>query len=700
MKGNFGIKQDARGVTVNDITYIHPNGYLSQEAVDALWDRFAPESPKPMVISHQLRGTEATVGPLNNKISMDAANSLEEHLKANIDNTSPQIFLVHIHQGHWTALSVHNTADRKAQVIYLDSVGKGGEKPPVFVTSALNKVYGRNQQIFPVTHPYQQKGAMCGLHSCLNAIALTDATTAQGDPILRLGQLLTSNGKIDKTHQTASQYIQNNGAAIFSTHARKEAGVAFDPTIMQTSAAFGAARTGIKEAFLKDLSILNRHTGEDFVSSPQLDEMITLTHQGLKHANILDKTSIKGEFEQAIKSFMLEGGVEGEEDQVRKLGKIFAIRSLNPDEHVDELYLQVSTAVLAAIDEAVRASIPSPPPSFLEEDPFPDDMSDVTWEEISRPNTPSITPPPDLFLEEDLPSGSGEELIIATKTIIPSSTPLPIDFSEEIEFPLGNLPIPPVVTTENKRKKPTPSFVAPNDEVTFFPPPAPEEALVVPFKALIDTLPLPAAQSLDRTIAMGIEKLHTSPEKAVTTLYATLLEENKHIKPAVYSGLGVETTFIEEGGVKGFRINAVKEGSPLEANKDDFENKLITAYGIKGADGTITWKKISSENEDVIAFRQAALENGALFLEIYDPQSKHSVHTHDIKCSLFKGRDGEGKFSFVDHVQERLHKEVTQAGRNFSGISMQTGTGSEERPSFVAKEISRDASSTASTLVR
>lgn len=116
---------------------------------------------------------------------------------------------------------------------------------------------------------------------------------------------------------------------------------------------------------------------------------------------------------------------------------------------------------------------------------------------------------------------------------------------------------------------------------------------------------------------------------------------NQIAEPTAYSGLGIEAKFVEEYGVKGFKVTAVKEGADTKLH--DLKGKTITHYTVNGVQHPIT------REENYVHIRNNALEYGKLSLIVQDEKGV-AEEIKDIQCSLFHGEQGKGKFNFVEAV--------------------------------------------------
>lgn len=182
-----------------------------------------------------------------------------------------------------------------------------------------------------------------------------------------------------------------------------------------------------------------------------------------------------------------------------------------------------------------------------------------------------------------------------------------------------------------------------------------------------------------KTLDTEISKKGLAKIPADNLLYHSLKNANSKEEPMAYTGLGVEAEFVDNKGVKGFKVSAIKEGSSLEGRVG--KDEIITHYGVVSEDRkTVLWKEITEE-KDYIAIRNAALDNGKLALKIYNPQHKTSIETNDFSATIFHGQTGKGKFSFEGAVKE---KQTVMVGQELlaAGVGNVTDKNSRENTSF------------------
>lgn len=164
-------------------------------------------------------------------------------------------------------------------------------------------------------------------------------------------------------------------------------------------------------------------------------------------------------------------------------------------------------------------------------------------------------------------------------------------------------------------------------------------------------------------------------------LYHSLKNANSKEEPMAYTGLGVEAEFVDNNGVKGFKVSAIKKGSSLEGRVG--KDEIITHYGVVSEDRkTVLWKEITEE-KDYIAIRNAALDNGGLVLKTYDPNRPDGIDTVTCRCTVFGGKQGEGKFSFEGAVKE---KQTVMAGQELLAAGVESGNGKNSRQNTSFKD--------------
>ncbi len=618
----------------NRVTYIYPSGYLSGEAVDAIWDdmgrKTPPEQrlPKPMVLSL----TEENVKPLDQRIRLDSALSFADHLQNHRENFDRQVFLVNIQQGHWTAMSIRNTPERKAEVIYLDSMGTGNEKLPDFITHSLESVYGPgNHEQVKIPHHQQQQGTMCGMHACLNAVCLIEIQTEiqNTNPTKALKTLM----KGDQTsHQNAGKFIYEYGKNIFRRHAEKEHNRPVDRAILTDINRHREELAIIGTNFAETLQGIVLNTAEGFVDSQLLKGCLQDVHARL------DSRATLEEFTAAV-TFLARSDIRNpdllEERSKKAFQDVFSIPSLDSTSDIVDAYQQRREHLLEAIkDTATLYNVLSESNVLTEQNP-PLPNAPYDYEESKEDMSP---PPrhPRSALKKPTPTTSTPKQVRFTPDTkeditdyIPMSplSPRQLDFEEEEE--------------DNPHRK---------------------------FATLVEKVSSPlTAAILDNTIRHGLE--HGSLRSLHPQLYANLHQGNRQPEDGVYTGLGLEAHFTEEDGVKGFKIDDVKAGSALERSRDQIKGCIIQSYSVTLPNG----KKHScpiTKDEDFIAFRAAALEFGKLELTIFNPATKEFSTTTPIPCSTFISKVGQGKFRFTETIQK------TEA---LDTLPMQTGNDSFTR---------------------
>lgn len=353
-------------------------GYLSEKAVDALWDHFAPafeyDGPKPMVIS----GTSPNFvvkNSLDDRGEGSAGGSLREHLQRQnaIQGATSQLYLFNNQNSHWTALLVQQTAEGVVDVIYLESdTTRGSDEAsiPVGLKTALQVVYGNDIRYHSVNHPKQQRNNACGMHACLNALSLAIVAQERSeDTISALEDILAVDTPVDTWHQNAVGFLYGNAGyegivgsdacKIFAAHVEREQQQKPDLASAQQAT---NKLTEIKRAFFDELTGLFSEgratyaTASDLLDRPSVQRNLTKIYNeqlsgGAEQSDAGFKNQIKSLLIRHINGNGYDDISQGAVDSIFRLPNITG--------EAETAYRQVKENILNVIAGTIRV-VPAP----------------------------------------------------------------------------------------------------------------------------------------------------------------------------------------------------------------------------------------------------------------------------------------------------------------------------------------------------